>query len=93
MVTVSEGERFMPARSTTLSKDLRTIQVSLRQLLRAFERLGPALRAAQTSASAKPRHKLRLTPARRAALQLHGYRSASRGATRSAVVPLGALRP
>jgi hypothetical protein len=62
----------MPARSDAVSKELRAIRVALRQVLKSLDRLGPALAAGRATPSAKPRRKLRLTPARRAALKLQG---------------------
>src|SRR5262245_24197205 len=62
----------MPARKNTLAKEIRSIRVALRQLQRSFDRLVPALAESRAPGAARPRRKLRLTPARRAALKLQG---------------------
>ena len=55
-----------------LASEVRAIRTALRQLLRSFERLAPALVAAQTVNHRRPRRKMHLTPARRATLKLQG---------------------
>ena len=57
---------------TTVAQELRTIRTALHQILRSLERLAPAFASAQTSNHQQPRRKMRLTPARRAALKLQG---------------------
>lgn len=60
----------MPKR--TLAAEIRSIRTGLRQLLRAFDRLAPALAAAQAVKEKRPRVKPRLTKERRADLVLQG---------------------
>jgi hypothetical protein len=60
----------MPRSKNALAVELRSIRTALRQLLRAFDRLAPALAAAGTTK--QPRRRLQLTAARRAALKLQG---------------------
>jgi hypothetical protein len=61
----------MPQRSK-LAREIRSIPTALRQLLRSFDRLAPALADAGTSNEKRPHRKLRITSARRAALKLQG---------------------
>src|SRR5262245_17785629 len=61
----------MPQRSK-LASEIRSIRTALKQLLRSFDRLAPALAAAGTSNEKRLRRKLKITPARRAALKLQG---------------------
>src|SRR5262245_19887441 len=70
----------MPA-STRVTRELRSIRMLLRQLQRSFDRLAPALATAASATSGpRQRRKLRLTPARRAALKLQGqYMGTLRG--------------
>ena len=66
----------MPNRTRSrLTKQLRIIRTSLKQVDRDLRRLGPLVRAAEKAAkrSAKtPRRTLRLSPARRRTLKLQG---------------------
>jgi hypothetical protein len=62
----------MPNRPKTLVKDIQAIRAALRQLQRSFDRLVPALAAASKPGSVAMPRKLRITPARRAALKLQG---------------------
>jgi hypothetical protein len=62
----------MPNRPKTLAKDIQAIRAALRQLQQSFDRLVPALAAASKSGVAPMPRKLRITPARRAALKLQG---------------------
>ena len=61
-------------RQRSLGAEVQTIRRSLTAVVRALARLGPALEAdARVSRSAaRPKRKLRLTPARRAQLELQG---------------------
>lgn len=60
----------MPPSRTTLAREIRSIQTSLRKLHKSFDRLAPLLAA---EAKKKPGTRtLSLTPARRAALKLQG---------------------
>ena len=61
----------MPSRTDSLNHELHAIRMALRQLQRSFDRLAPALAARQAS-GAPLRRKVRMTPARRAALKLQG---------------------
>ncbi len=56
----------------TLAREVRSIRTALRQLQRSFERMAPLLAAAQQANGKRPRRKLQITPARRAALKLQG---------------------
>jgi hypothetical protein len=63
----------MSRRSVT--REIRAIRTSLLSIVRAVQRLGPALEAgasAVTGASVRPARKLRLSAERRAALKLQG---------------------
>lgn len=62
----------MPNRPKNLAKDLQAIRTALRQLQKSFDRLVPALAAASKSGAVAEPRKLRITPARRAALKLQG---------------------
>ena len=62
----------MPRSKSTVATEMRSIRTALRQLLRSFERLAPALAAAQTMNHKQQRRKMQFTPARRAALKLQG---------------------
>jgi hypothetical protein len=60
---------------TTASRELRSIRTALYQILRSIDRLAPVLTAATAVPAishARPRRKLQLSPARRAALKLQG---------------------
>ena len=61
----------MPTARGSIAKEIRAIRAALRQLERSFGRLGPALNSAP-SATPRTRRKLRLSPARKAALKLQG---------------------
>jgi hypothetical protein len=61
----------MPTRDTALAKEIRAIRTSLGQLQRSFDRLVPILTAKAPTVGAG-RRKLKITPARRAALKLQG---------------------
>ena len=63
----------MPRRAS-LAREIRSISVAFHQLGRAFARLAPALASAPADSGGgkPPRRKLRITPARRAALKLQG---------------------
>ena len=59
----------------SVGAEIQSIRRSLAAVLRALARLGPALEAGARAAAqgaARPRRKLRLTPARRAQLELQG---------------------
>ena len=66
----------MASRKRSAARELRSISVALRQLAQAFDHLAPALKASPTIGAATiaplAGRKLRLTPARRAALKLQG---------------------
>jgi len=67
----------VPKRSNTTAKSVRSIGAAFRQLADSLDRLASALAAAPLAAapsSATPRtgRKLKITPARRAALKLQG---------------------
>ena len=56
-----------------VAAELRMLRSVLQQLQRSVDQLGPALSTRPAaSIGQKPRRKLTLTPARRAALKLHG---------------------
>jgi hypothetical protein len=61
-------------RQRSLGSEIQTIRRSLGAVVRALSRLGPALEASARAAkgSARPRRKLKLSPARRAQLELQG---------------------
>ena len=61
----------MPAKKR-YATEIRSIRVALRQLVRSFDRLASVLATAESPREKRPRRKLRLTPARRAALKLQG---------------------
>lgn len=61
----------MPARSTVVATEVRTIQAALRQVLQSLDRLLPAL-TAPSRLETTPKRTLQLSPARRKALKLHG---------------------
>jgi|SRR5678815_3822009 len=61
----------MAAANRSLAKEIRSIRTALRQLDRSFARIAVAL-ATNSNASVTGRRKLRLTPARKAALKLQG---------------------
>jgi hypothetical protein len=61
----------MPTHGTALAREIRSIRAALRQLQRSFDRLVPVL-TATTPTVGTGRRKLRITPARRAALKLQG---------------------
>jgi hypothetical protein len=65
-------ENFMPTRTAGLSHEIRAIRMALQQLQRSLDRLVPALSASGAWGVPAPRRKLKLTPARRAALKLQG---------------------
>ena len=63
----------MPRRS--VAREIRAIRTSLSSIIRAVQRLGPVLEAAASAGAgggARPARKLKLSPARRAALKLQG---------------------
>ena len=66
----------MASRKRPAARELRSISAALRQLALAFDHLAPALTAAPKTGAATLAplvgRKLRLTPARRAALKLQG---------------------
>ena len=62
----------MTALSNAPAREIRSIRLALRQLQLSFDRLAPLLATAGTSNEKRPRRKLKLTPARRAALKLQG---------------------
>jgi len=65
----------MASRKRPAARELRSISAALRQLALAFDHLAPALTAPTTGAATLAPlagRKLRLTPARRAALKLQG---------------------
>lgn len=61
-------------RQRSLGSEIQTIRRSLGAVVRALSRLGPALEASARAAkgAARPRRKLKLSPARRAQLELQG---------------------
>jgi hypothetical protein len=61
-------------RQRSLGAEVQTIRRSLTAVVRALARLGPALEADARAlkGAVRPRRKLRLTPARRAQLELQG---------------------
>ena len=61
-------------RQRSLGAEIQTIRRSLGAVVRALSRLGPALEASARAAkgAARPRRKLKLSPARRAQLELQG---------------------
>jgi hypothetical protein len=60
----------MPRSRTTLARELRSIQTSLKRLEKSFARLAPLIRAEARQEA--PRRSITITPARRAALKLQG---------------------
>lgn len=63
----------MPTSGSSVNREIQTIRRSLATVVRALARLGPALAAgARAARSPRPRRKLQLSPARRAALKLQG---------------------
>ena len=65
----------MAKRRTSVSRQFRIIRSALSSIMGALDALAPALMASgaqERSASATPRRKLRLSPARRAALKVQG---------------------
>lgn len=58
--------------ATQVTQELRAISTALRQLQRSFDKLGPAIAVGRAASSVEPRRKLKLSPARRAALKLQG---------------------
>jgi len=61
----------MPARSTTVKRELRSIQSALKGLQRSFDKLVPLLAAADAKSRPEKRP-ITITPARRAQLKLQG---------------------
>ena len=61
----------MPSRTNAMKRELRAIQVALRQLQRSFDRLVPVI-AARQSGGPPPRRKAAMTRARLTALKLQG---------------------
>lgn len=65
----------MTRRRTSVSRQFRIIRSALSSVIGALDRLAPVLMASgalERGASAPPRRKLRLSPARRAALKVQG---------------------
>jgi hypothetical protein len=61
----------MPTQKNAIARELRAIQIALRQLECSFGRLVPILTAERTRV-ASSRRKMHITPERRAALKLQG---------------------
>jgi hypothetical protein len=62
----------MPSKSNA-AMEIRAFRLALRQLQRSFDRVAPMLVAAERgNGKQQPTRKLRLTPERRAALELQG---------------------
>jgi len=81
---------------TSVTREIRIVRKALSSLIGALDRLGDGLTAMaqdRSAVSARPRRKLRLSPARRAALKVQGqYMGTLRGLKPPAKARVKALR-
>jgi hypothetical protein len=86
----------LATRRTSVTRQIRIIRSALTSVMGALDRLGPALAASTArvaGAASPPRRKMRLSPARRAALKIQGqYMGYLRGLKPRQKVRVKALR-